>query len=60
MNEPEKFSHRRSWQWLERRIAKEIRAAERLRRSSSRRKPFIELLDEDSQAHRRRPKAARN
>jgi len=60
MNEPERFSDRRSWQWLERRIAKEIRAAERLRRSSSRRKPFIELLDEDSQAHRRRPKAARN
>ena len=60
MNEPEKFPNRRSWQWLERRLAKEIRAAERLRRSSSRRKPFIELLDEDSQAHRRRPKAARN
>ena len=60
MNKPGKSFRRGSWQWLERRIAKEIRAAERLRRSSSRRKPFIELLDEDSQAHRRRPKAAGN
>jgi Type II/IV secretion system protein len=37
---------RRSWEWLEGRIAQEIRAAERLRRSSSRRKSFVELLAE--------------
>jgi hypothetical protein len=63
MNELEKSFRRGSWQWLERRIAKEIRAAERLRRPSSRRKPFIEVLElvgEHSEALRRRTKAARN
>ena len=60
MNEPGKSLSRGSWEWLQRRIAKEIRAAERLRRSSGRRKSFIELLGEDTEADRRRPKAARN
>ena len=60
MIEPGKSFRRGSWQWLERIIAQEIRAAERLRRSSAARKPFIELLAEHSEADRRRPKAARN
>lgn len=54
MNEPGKSFRRRSWEWLERRIAQEIRAAAKLRRSHSRRKPFVELLADHTEAQRRR------
>ena len=44
--------HQGSWEWLERQIAEEIRAADKLRRHATHRKPFIEVLAQHPEAYR--------
>lgn len=40
-----------SWEWLERKIAEEIRAAEKLRRHPGHRRAFAELLTQHPESH---------